>query len=160
MLNQRPQLRLDVRGQYNSLLDKTVLQQQKLHASLQITADAPIASLDLAQLETHYTGLTDIERLTAIKMENSHLPEGAKEGASKVIDQSAYKAGLYKAAVAIQPLTEDDLRELALTRANYVRNYLVQHSGLTAERIFILDAAATDSKSTNVIQTQFNLGAN
>ncbi len=160
VLNQRPQLRLDIRGQYDASLDKTALQQQKLHASLQVTANAPIATLDLSQLETYYTGLTDIERLTSIKMENSHLPDGAKEGDPEVIDQPAYKASLYKAAVAIQPLMEDDLRDLALNRANYVRNYLVQNTDLTAERIFILDADATEAKSTKGIQTQFNLGAN
>jgi len=160
VLNQRPQLRLDVRGQYDSTLDKAVLQQQKLHESLQISHNISIESLDLTQLETHYVAQTDSERLTTIKTENSHLPKGAKEGDSQVIDQSTYKIALYNAAVTIQPLVEDDLRDLALARANHVRNYLVENSGLAAERIFILDVRMAEANPTNVIKAQFNLGAN
>ncbi len=160
VLNQRPQLRLDVRGQYDPALDKIVLQQQKLHESLQTPLNIPIESLKLSQLETYYVAQTDSERLAAVKIENSHLPQGAKEGDPKIIDQPAYKAALYNAAVAIQPLIEDDLRDLALTRANHVRNYLVENSGLTAERIFILDVGVAEANPTNVIKAQFNLSAN
>ncbi|VAW86496.1 hypothetical protein MNBD_GAMMA17-1220, partial [hydrothermal vent metagenome] len=160
VLNQRPQLRLDVRGQYDSVLDKVVLQQQKLHESLQIPLNISLESLDLTQLEIYYVAQIDSERLAAVKIENSHLPQGAKEGDAKVIDQPAYKTALYNAAVAMQPLVEDDLRDLALTRANHVRNYLVENSGLAAERIFILDVGAAEANPTNVIKAQFNLGAN
>jgi len=160
VLNQRPQLVLEVRGQYDPVRDKTVLQQQKLHEVLKAAVDAPIASLDLALLETYYVGQTDGERLAAIKNENSHLPEGAKEGDSRVIEQSAYRIALYKEAAALQPLIEDDLRDLALARANHVRNYLVENTGLAAERIFILEAGLVASNTGELIRTQFNLGAN
>jgi len=160
VLNQRPQLLLEVRGQYEPALDKSALQQQKLYEALQVAASAPIASLDLIQLETYYVGQTDVERLAAIKNGNSHLPEGAKEGDPRVINLPAYRAALYKEAAALQPLIEDDLRDLALARANHVRNYLVENTGLAAERIFILEAAAVASKPGELIRTQFNLGAN
>jgi hypothetical protein len=160
VLSKRPQLILEIRGQYDPALDKIVLQQQKLHEALQVAVDAPIESLDLALLETYYIGQTDGERLTAIKNENSHLPEGAKDGDARVIDQPAYQIGLYKEAAALQPLIEDDLRDLALARANHVRNYLVANAGLAAERVFILEAGAVAPNTSELIRTQFNLGAN
>ncbi len=159
VLQQRPQLSLEIRGQYTLPLDKPVLQQQMLHLALQLPADVPTESATLTQLEAFYTGQTDVERLAAIKAENSHLPEGAEEGDAKVLDQTTYKAALYQAAIEMQPLVEADLRDLALARANHIRNVLVENSGLASERVFILEAGEVASEAEQMIRAQFDLGA-
>lgn len=160
VLQQRPQLRLEVRGQYDASLDTTPLQRKMLHVALQLDPNTAIETIDPAQLETYYVEHTSAEQLVVIKDESSHLPEGAEEGEAKVLDPAAYRVALYNAAIALQPLVDADLRELALARTNHIRDYLVESAGLAAERIFVLDAAEVGTKAKEMVRVQFELGAN
>lgn len=90
-------------------------------------------------------------------------------GAGDDLDHVVFQAGesiliadqvACNATMVIQPLIEADLRELALARASYICNYLVENTGLAAERIFLLEAGEIEPKSNETIRMQFKLWAN
>ncbi len=164
-LMQRPQLLLEVRGQYDTKRDKFVLQKQKLHAQLKASEEAPpkdmpLDSLEVAVLEKHYIGKAGADAITALKKENSKVEEGAAEDAPKVLDEPKYKTALLQSLITMQAVSDDELRDLARLRADTVRNHFVNVGGLDANRIFVLEAASDESDIKEGVVTQFMLTAN
>jgi len=163
-LQQRPQLLLEVRGQYHMINDKTVLQERKLRASLEKTEQAPpkgktLDTLDVDILEENYIEQASSDAVSALKAENSFAKEGAEKDAPKELDQAKYKSALLTSLIAVQKVSEDELRDLAKLRANSVRDQLVNVGGLQANRIFVLEPSIDESDAKAGVSTKFSLTA-
>jgi len=164
VLQQRPQLLLEVRGQYHTINDKVVLQEQKLLAQLEKAQQAPpkgkaLDTLDIDILEVHYDEQAGSDAVSALKTENSFVKEGADKDASKELDPIKYKSALLASLIAVQKVGEDELRDLAKLRANTVRDQLVNVVGLKANRIFVLEPAIDKNDAKEGVSTLFTLTA-
>ena len=163
-LQQRPNLLLEVRGQYHVESDRPVLQEQKLIARLKKTEQAPekgktLDTLDVDILEENFAEQASSDAISALKAENSFVKEGAANDAPKALDPVKYKSALLQSLVAIQKVSEDELRELAKLRANTVRDQLVNIGGLKANRVFVLEPSIDKGNNKEGVSTQFTLTA-
>lgn len=163
-LLQRPQLLLEVRGQYHVKSDKSVLQAKKLLAHLEKAKQAPakgktLDTVDVDILEETYSEQAGSDAITQLRAENSFVKEGATKDAPKELDLVKYKPALLKSLVAIQKVNEDELRDLAKLRANAVRDQLVNVGGLNANRIFVLEPSIDQGDAKEGVSTQFTLTA-
>ncbi len=164
-LEQRPQILLEVRGQYDLAYDKAVIQQQKLLERLKAAKDVPpeqvsLDALDVAVLEKNYAELAGVEEISSLKAENSKVAEGAAENSTKVLDQVNYAAALLESLIALQAVSDDELRELARLRADSIRTHFVDVGGLDANRIFVLEAAEDKAATAQGVSAKFTLTAN
>jgi len=156
-LTQRPQLRIEVRGLFDPDRDVQSLQQQKLAVFFELSEQVTFADMKLSIIEAKLKDQLGKEAVARIKAENMVLPEGAKEKAKPELDVEAYRFSLYETSLKAQPVTDDELRDLARSRASQIRNYLVETEGLSPERIFIMEAEADNSANEAGVLTVFQL---
>lgn len=156
-LTQRPQLRMEIRGLYDPGRDVQAIQEQKLATFFELSEDLAYADLKLSFIESKLSEQLGKNAVAAIKTENMLLPEEAKEGGKPALDVDAYRYALYESALKTQLVADDELRDLARSRASQIRNYLVETEGLSPERVFILEAETDDSASEAGVLTLFQL---
>ena len=163
-LKKRPQLLLEVRGQFDKQHDKFVIQENKLRTLLSKTKEAPpkgksLDTLEVSLLEKHYSASAGDEAISKLKINNSEIKEGAPENSPKILNEPKYKAELLKSLITSQEVNDTELRDLARSRGDTVRNYFVNNIGLPAKRIFVLEAAEDKEGSKESVNTIFTLTA-
>ncbi|VAW84363.1 hypothetical protein MNBD_GAMMA16-1927 [hydrothermal vent metagenome] len=163
-LQERPQLLLEVRGQYDEKHDKPILQKQKLVARLNASntlpsTDTPLNTLDIAILETNYSAQAGAEAMTLLKTKHTTTNEETKEKEPEIIDPTLYKAAVVDSLIRLETVNNSELRDLARSRADTIRNHFVNTGGLNANRIFVLEAAADKSATKEGISALFTLTA-
>ncbi len=159
-LMQRPQLSMEIRGLYDPDRDTRAMQKQKLASFFELPEGVAYADLALSSIESKLSQQFGQEAVAAIKTENMRLPEGAEETVNPELDVDAYRYALYEYSLKAQPVSDDELRDLARLRASQVRNYLVETEGLNPERIFIMEADADGSANEAGVLTLFQLSVN
>lgn len=162
-LKERPQLALEVRGQFNQR-DKLILQQQKLIARLNATGDLPSAdasldTLTLRVLEKNYSAQAGEEAMNRLKSKHTKTNEEAAEKEPIVMDPDQYKAAVLDSLMQLETVSDGELRDLARSRADTIRNHFVNKGGLEANRIFVLEAEADTSEEKEGVSTLFTLVA-
>jgi len=164
-LKERPQLLLEVRGQYDDKRDKLALRQQKLVARLNAievlpSTDTPLDTLDIATLEKDYATQAGVETMTLLKEKHTAATtEEAKEKEPEIINPATYKAAVVDSLIQLETVTNSELRDLARSRAATIRNHFVNTGGLSANRIFVLEAEADKSDTKEGVSTLFTLAA-
>lgn len=159
-LNQRPQLHIEIRGLFDPGRDTDAIRAQKLVAFFELSDELTFADLKLKAIENKLGEQLDVEAVAAIKAANMVLPEGAKDNAKPELDLASYRSAMHQASLEAQPVTDGELRDLARSRASQIRNYLVETEGLSAERVFIMEADADGSASEDGVLTMFRLTVN
>jgi hypothetical protein len=148
-LNERPQLRLDVRGRVHPEEDSKAIRMQKFAARVteRIQKDpkkytpsqgAAYPAKLLRDLYAEQFGKDAVKTLE----ERFQVPEIGKDGKPKddtVLDEAAFCAEIEKTLTDLQPVEASELNTLALDRSTGIKNILVQTSGVDPTRIFILD---------------------
>jgi hypothetical protein len=149
-LNERPQLRLDVRGRCHPDEDSKAIKKQKFAAfvTARIQKDpkkytpAQGAAYPVKLLRDLYderfgkdAAKTLEERFQVPKLDE----EGKPKGDDTVLDEPAFCAEIEKALTDLQPVEPGELNTLALDRSTGIKNILVQTDGVDPTRIFILD---------------------
>ena len=148
-LNERPQLRLDVRGRVHPEEDSRAIRQQKFAAfvTARIQKDpkkytpAAGAAYPVKLFRDLYTEQYGKEAVKTLER-RFQVPKIDKDGRLKddtVLDEPAFCAEIEKALTDLQPVDASELQTLALDRAAGIKNTLVQASGVDPTRIFILD---------------------
>jgi len=163
-LKERPQLLLEVRGQYDDKRDKLALQQQKLVARLNAievlsSTDTPLDTLNIAVLEKDYATQAGAAAMTLLKEKHTTTTEETKEKESEIINPTTYKAAVVDSLIQLENVNNSELRDLARSRADTIRNHFVNTGGLSANRIFVLEAEADKSDSKEGVSTLFTLAA-
>jgi len=163
-LKERPQLLLEVRGQYDDKRDKLVLQQQKLIARLNASkvlpsADTPLDTLDIKALEKDYAIQAGTAAMTLLKEKHTTNTTETKEKEPEIINPTAYKAAVVASLIQLEKVNNSELRDLARSRADTIRNHFVNAGGLNANRIFVLEAKADKSGTKEGVTTLFTLAA-
>ncbi len=155
-LNERPGLKLDVRGVAAPSIDRAALAYQAVAAQVLIDAD----SIDFSRL-------TGAEREQIFKLFSntfSELPNLLvleKDESGKKIPRDEWEAAVAEAAfqrlVADYQLSEDELRELAQRRAAVIKDRLVLRNGIEEVRVYFLDVNTDASAGEEGVQVQLAL---
>ena len=148
-LNERPQLRLDVRGRVHPAEDSKAIRKQKFAALVTGRIQKNPKKYTPAEGAAYPAKLfRDLYKeqfgKDAVKTldERFQVPKIGKDGKPKddtVLDEPAFCAEIEKALTDLQPVADSELNTLALDRAVGIKNILVQTSAVEPTRIFILD---------------------
>ena len=155
LLQKRAMIHVNVRGNVLPEEDRFALQQQRLATEMSKDSGLPAEQflspavaveagsprrLVGRQLHTlRNEELTDLE--DRIREDMRAKQQAEDKTAVKV---AAYEQAWRRLAEAV-PLTEADLKQLAMARASQVKTALIEKHGVPPERIFVLDAANGDS---------------
>jgi hypothetical protein len=168
-LNKRSSLKLNIQGNTAPVEDRAGIQSQKLIAVLQekdgdIPADAFLSSQAAIENGSAYKAMSryydkqgkedlgDIED----KIEDAMKARGEKPD-SKTVEALAYDQG-WKNLQAKFPVSDDELHQLAMQRAQQIKAVLVEKNSVAPERVFVLDANADPAKAS--LTTALILDAN
>ncbi len=171
-MSERPQLRLDIQGYADPEVDATRIREQRLTDKLRaVSADPKLGERDrlravyratqgeaaLAALEQRFTSepapKTDPDSSAA-----PFLPAPGATFAPPTLGEDAFYAAMREELLAAQTVREDDLRKLALERAQAAMDVLVESGGVNAERIFVRGGEIAGPAEG--LRAQMILGAN
>lgn len=152
ILQKKPDLQIEIRGNFNQSQELIVLQQAKFKQLW--NSNYPNQTVSISLLEKLYSQQLGAEALAQQKVltlkpsaDSQHLTEQA----------ASYQQALTDQLIKAQLVTEDDLRQLALERAKSIRNQLVEQYQIAANRIFILEPKAVELSNNQQVITQITL---
>lgn len=164
-LEERPRLLVEVQGWADPEADGAVLRGRKLDALLAAagaTAATPAAALEAAYEAQFGAGAAEALRAEMAATPPSGNgssaagppdPEGPAAGSrpeatAPGIGPAAYEAELRARLLAAQPVTQEELLEIAFARGRQVMTVLVVDGGVDAERIFVRRGELTAKEGT------------
>ena len=159
ILNKRATLRLNVQGNVLPEEDRAGMQSQKLIAVLQekdsdIPADAFLSSQAAIEngsaykVMSRYYGKQGKKDLGDIEdqLEDEAKARGEKPD-NKTLKALAYERG-WKTLQNKFPVSDEELHQLAMQRAQQIKSVLVEKNGVAPGRVFVLDANADPVKAS------------
>ncbi|MHC9063532.1 DUF748 domain-containing protein [Nitrospira sp. CMX1] len=151
-LDERAGLRLDIKGTFDTTLDRAALQAMKLHDQLFEMSGKP---REAAGSNPDTLSPKDEQRL--VEKLYAKLPPPDPSAASTELTQPTLEAMKQRVAAAIM-ISDAELETLARQRAEAVRNLLLESGRLTESRVTLLDSGAAESGHEKV-RTQLALAA-
>ena len=146
-LYERPGLKMDIRGSVDSAPEKEVLRNLKFEGLLK--------NEKYKKLSRKKDDATPLDEIIIEPGEyETYLKEAYKEASFEKprnvlgLAKSLPPAEMEKLLRDNIVITEDDLRLLALQRANVVKSFLVEEGPVEPERLFIIEPEITAEKST------------
>jgi len=152
ILQKKPDLQIEVRGNFNQQQELAALQQAKFKQLW--NSNYPNQAISISSLEKLYSqqiGAEDLAQQKVLTLKPS------AEGQSLTTQTAIYQQTLIDKLVKAQPITEGDLRQLALERAKSIRNQLVEKYQIAANRIFILEPNAVELSQNQQVITNLTL---
>ncbi|HNJ85390.1 MAG TPA: DUF748 domain-containing protein, partial [Agitococcus sp.] len=152
ILQKKADLQIEVRGNFNQQQELAALQQAKFKQLW--NSNYPNQAFTISLLEKLYSqqiGAEDLAQQKVLTLKPS------AEGQSLTTQTAIYQQTLIDKLVKAQPITEGDLRQLALERAKSIRNQLVEKYQIAANRIFILEPNAVELSQNQQVITNLTL---
>ena len=174
-MKKRPQLRLEVQGQYNAESDGLALRSQALNREfagrLGIAvepAGGPVP-VDLADkknqkvLEALYKEQATIETLSGLKDKYAKSVAARKKAARSEskkfkVPPGEFHEQLYALLEQQWPLSQDAAPELARSRANAIYREITAKNGVEPARVLIKDAAPVERAAKKEIPSKLDFG--
>lgn len=144
-LVQRPQLRIELRGIYDAVLDRQALQNSQLEAALK--AVAVKAGKSGEPLELLYLEKFGAESLKQKKV----LAQRPAGGQDLTTAPEAYRASLRAALLEREAVADGDLRQLALDRSRALRRIMIDEGKVEDARVFVLEPEAATAVDGRVV---------
>ncbi|TNF74029.1 MAG: DUF748 domain-containing protein [Acidobacteria bacterium] len=140
-LDERPSLDLGIEGAFDSQADAHGLRAVAFADSLGEEDQTAVAIERLEEMYRSQVSTTDLEALRQQYTTGTDEPQ---------LDEPAYRAALVEGLIEVQPVDEDQVRALGPARAEVIRDYLVEQSGIEPARVSILpdtvDAATGEDR--------------
>ena len=146
-LDERAGLRLDVKGTFDTTLDREALQARKLHEQL----------LEMSGKSRGATGDTLSPRDEQRLIEKLYAKLPSPDSTTTESTQPTIEEMKQRVAAAIT-ISDAELEALARQRGEVVRNLLLESGRLTDQRVVLLDSGAAESGHEKV-RTQLALAA-
>ena len=161
LLQKREMLRLNIRGNTLPEEDKLALQQQHLAVQLNQKSGVPVSDFLSPSLavdrgaaaklvgrlyrKKYSDSLSDLE-------ERIQEDRRAKQQAEDVVavKQAAYAQAWTRLAEVI-PVTDEEMKQLAMDRAGNIKTTLLEKHAIPAHRVFVLDGADDEAKPTSAV---------
>jgi len=169
-LQQRPQIRLEITGVWDSALDTPSLQFSRLRDTvlqrLGREPDGSGADGSDDMLAAEFRGvLEDLHRerfpdtdLETIRAAHRAPPADDPEGEPS-LDQLAYAADLRDRLLASEPVGANELRELAQARAVAIRDAFLATGGLGEDRMSLAEPVAVESEDDEWVVLELGVAA-
>lgn len=159
-LNERPVLRLEIEGQSSVQADGPLLAeqwlqreyQQTLYRMLQRRGDKVPA--DAAQLEVSEEDKPALLEGIYRSRLKQQPPEEWKE-----LDDAQRLQNMHDAVITSRADSTALLRSLSRERANSIKDYLVDQTGLAASRAYLLDTSSSETAANGQVPTSLHLGS-
>ncbi|HRH90936.1 MAG TPA: DUF748 domain-containing protein, partial [Agitococcus sp.] len=152
ILQKKADLQIEVRGNFNQQQELAALQQAKFKQLW--NSNYPNQAISISLLEKLYSQQIGTEALAQQKVLTL---KPSAEGQSLTTQTAIYQQTLIDKLIQAQPVTEGDLRQLALERAKSIRNQLVEKYQIAANRIFILEPSAVELSQNQQVITNLTL---
>ncbi len=146
-LQKREQLRLELRGSYDSKVDEYGLKARKFDAAYQKQSGGR-TDKQRRVLEAMFREKAGREALAQLRAMNLK-PEESKEALA--LAEENYLKALREELIAREVVTDGELRQLALERAKNMRAELVEKGGLNDGRLFVLEPQAISGSAEQVV---------
>ncbi|RZU44878.1 uncharacterized protein DUF748 [Fluviicoccus keumensis] len=144
-LNQRPQLRAELRGSFDPDLDRQAIRAARLDEALKARAlKAPKEPESLEGLFAERFGQDALKQKKALALR----PAGGQELA---VAMEAYRASLRTALMDQEVVADGDLRQLALDRSRSLRQLLIDEGKVEEARVFMLEPEAASGAEGRVV---------
>jgi hypothetical protein len=156
-LVERPALRLEIRGTASPEQDRRALAKQmlmkKVRGGAKASSPEPLGWLERRRLYALYR--------ETFKADPDALLPALKPGERRTSDQenAMLVAAVSERLLTTMPVTDDALRSLARARANNVKVFLLEQTGINAERLYLLDIDTTVKGTYGAVATQLSLQA-
>lgn len=161
-LADRPSLKLDIAGRADADTDSSGLRQLALERLLKVQKLKQMVQSGLSVSSVDDIKIEPNEYANYLKRayKADKIPDKPK--VMGLIDKDIPPAQMEKLMLANIKVSPDDLRDLALRRAQVAKEYLVQQGAIDAARIFITTAKAEteDQKKLKRTRDDFILGTN
>lgn len=150
LLQKRSMVHLDIQGNVLPEQDRPALQKQRLLQALQegntIPAEAFLSAQAAQdngkayrQLARYYEQQRNDELGDVQDRLRDDMKARGETADRKTLQRLAYEQAWQRLQDAM-PVSEEDLRQLAMQRARQVKAEIVEHYGIAADRVFVLDA--------------------
>jgi outer membrane protein OmpA-like peptidoglycan-associated protein len=152
-LKDRPQLTISVSGAVNVAEDSHTLAELKLQQQLldqsqldalpvdlsasRLPASGPLADA-LVFLFEQQVGRTINDEIEKVRTQLSSQSAGSALTQEQIVTE--LHIGMYNQLINKQPVSRNELENLAQSRAQAIKAYLVNQSNITRDRVFILDS--------------------
>lgn len=151
-LEERAGLRLDIKGTFDTTLDRAALQQAKLRERLVEMSGLPRGAANADQ-----PALSAREEQRLIEKLYARIPPADRTSTTQESSQPTVEEMKQKVAASIA-ISEAEFEALAKQRAEGIRTRLIENGKLTEERIALQDTGAAESGHER-IRTQLSLSA-
>ncbi|ARU30514.1 hypothetical protein CAP31_01665 [Sulfuriferula sp. AH1] len=161
-LADRPSLKLDIAGRIDADIDASGLRQLALERLLKVQKLKQIVRSGLSVSSVDDIKIEPNEYANYLKLAYKAEKIPDKPKVMGLIDKDIPPAQMEKLMLANIKVSPDDLRDLALRRAQVAKEYLVQQGAIDAARIFITTAKTEteEQKKLKRSRVDFILGAN
>ncbi|MDD3817560.1 MAG: DUF748 domain-containing protein [Thiovulaceae bacterium] len=155
MLLKRPKIALHIHGTYDEVRDMQALQHQKLLDLVVAKSDRKNiedkkSALNVDILEDIYEEARDDDKLAVIQEE---LAKKYKGEAYRI----EYLKALVGACASLQNVSQEELRALALQRAEKIRDFFINEKMLSNDKIVVLESKKIASEQHDLIKTEFTI---
>ncbi len=168
-LQQRPELIVEISGVTDRSIDVAALQLTKLHSltsnrlgkELQEHNDKPMMLDDEMQalLEVLFTERFPDVLVASLKTKH-RAPPAAEPESKPLLDELAYRTELWNRLLASEVISDQELAQLADTRAQAIKSAFLANGMLSAERIMIAAPREVESKDGKWVMIDLNVTSN
>jgi len=167
-LQQRPELRIEIKGPYDSEVDKPKLQFFSLREQVisRLGQEAVNPADERGMLDEEIRAILEsllLERfpeqsLPDLKTVHTRPPVDNPEG-KPVLDQLAYATDLRDRLLASEVITAQDFEQLAKDRAEAIRSAFLADENFDADRVVIAGTTKTESDDGEWVVTELGVAA-
>ncbi|PHQ64660.1 MAG: hypothetical protein COB99_08505 [Sulfurimonas sp.] len=155
LMVKRPKISLNIVPQYDEVQDSWILKQQKLIAM--IIKKSGVKNKQKQQNSMNIDLLEDVYKELAPKKKVSDIQKVLKKTYKGDALERAYQNTLVKEMTQMQPLTQEELQDLASKRADIVKEYLVNLRGLNANRIVLKAVQNVEEEKESWVRTKMEI---
>ena len=149
-LQDRPELGLEMSGVFDPQTDTAALREATLLKTFDVDlATGSFEDVPTRKLESRYEELTSPSQAAMIR--GRHMSEDG------VVDETGFREALWAQLLAGQEVSETDVRALAPARAEAVRTFLVDQSGIDSARVVVLPDPVTVETENDKVRLQLGL---
>jgi hypothetical protein len=149
-LRQRPALRLNLRGAYDTQADTLALQSARFDADYAQAAAA--GGKEEKILEGLYSARVGKEQLAELRA-LSLKPSGDSAAPALILSMQTYVQALRNELTKREAITDSDLRQLALKRARAIRDQVVLQNQVDDSRVFVQEPQTVSAQNNLVVTT-------
>ena len=153
ILNKKPKLSFEIIGTYDAKLDKYAMQKAK--------AKAKVLALNTKKEEATLILVEAVETIYVQSMGKEALQKLQEEMKKKLSDETKYeneyKEILFAKTIELESVSQDELDNLAKSRAKALKEYLMNTKAIDTKRIIVDKIIPTQEENDTFVKTELKI---